>query len=382
MIINKHKIPYFCHEGLKFLSHTVLDELVDWTGQAYYLVQFIHTSNFTTEKFDLIFNQSILTQIRKGTLKLILGNQLESFHSIIEDIYKIFVDTLNLPIDNILLCTNSPNILPTVSEISNKYSKKEIKTIWARELEYTISKNSWQNPYCKFYNNIYPKKFICLNRRWRPHRPALIGLLKIKNLLDYGFISLIEFENQNWNTAFDTVSFLTNKNETFSSLWKTNKDQIINISPLSVDTSDLDDNYDYLRPELIKFYENSFFSIITETTFYTTNGYENSIHISEKTYKTIAMCHPFIMMNNPYALRVLKQLGYKTFSPYIDESYDEILDDGSRMLKIIENIEKLCRMNSEEIKKFIEFTREICEYNYQNLLLKRLQKNSYITILN
>ena len=44
--------------------------------------------------------------------------------------------------------------------------------------------------------------------------------------------------------------------------------------------------------------------------------------ITEKTYRNIKYKKPFILMGNQYLLQVLLKLGYKTFHPLIDESYD------------------------------------------------------------
>ena len=61
-----------------------------------------------------------------------------------------------------------------------------------------------------------------------------------------------------------------------------------------------------------------FLNIVTETLF---NA--DSIFLSEKTYKPIYMCQPFIIFGNPNSLKKLKELGYKTFDKWWDESYDK-----------------------------------------------------------
>jgi hypothetical protein len=46
-------------------------------------------------------------------------------------------------------------------------------------------------------------------------------------------------------------------------------------------------------------------------------------------------------MARPYCLRVLREQGYKTFSPYIDESYDTIENDDLRFEAIVKEIKRL-----------------------------------------
>jgi len=89
------------------------------------------------------------------------------------------------------------------------------------------------------------------------------------------------------------------------------------------------------------------------------------------------MKHPFILASVPKSLEILKSMGYKTFSPFINEDYDNELDDGKRMLMIVSEIERLCNLDVQELEKFILFAREICTHNYNVLM----SKNKFITVL-
>ena len=48
----------------------------------------------------------------------------------------------------------------------------------------------------------------------------------------------------------------------------------------------------------------------------------NTVFITEKTYKPIAFRHPFVIMGQPGSLKLLKSLGFETFENMFDESYD------------------------------------------------------------
>ena len=54
-------------------------------------------------------------------------------------------------------------------------------------------------------------------------------------------------------------------------------------------------------------------------------------HITEKTFKAIALEMPFILVAPPHSLAYLREYGFKTFAPYIDESYDLIEDPIDRV---------------------------------------------------
>jgi hypothetical protein len=79
------------------------------------------------------------------------------------------------------------------------------------------------------------------------------------------------------------------------------------------------------------------------------------------------MKHPFIVATAPNSLQYLKQLGYKTFDGIIDESYDLETDDGKRMIKIVNETERLCKLQSTELENFLDQAKAICEYNYNVL---------------
>jgi hypothetical protein len=118
-------------------------------------------------------------------------------------------------------------------------------------------------------------------------------------------------------------------------------------------------------------YENSIVSVVNETTFYQGDNPNESRFLSEKIFKPIAVGHPFIFLTVPKSLEVLKSLGYKTFHPYINESYDDEFDNCTRMLKILKEVERISNFTDEEVKEFIKNVKPICDYN-QELLKKKV----------
>ena len=61
---------------------------------------------------------------------------------------------------------------------------------------------------------------------------------------------------------------------------------------------------------------------------------------------------------------------FLTFSPFIDEQYDQELDDGKRMLMILDEIQRLCNLTESELSEFLLNVKEICDYNYDVLMSK------------
>jgi hypothetical protein len=92
--------------------------------------------------------------------------------------------------------------------------------------------------------------------------------------------------------------------------------------------------------------------------------------LSEKTFKPVAMKHPFIVASTPHFLDKFREIGYKSFSPWINEDYDLEHDDAVRMMKIVKEIERLVNLSPEELEEFLVAMREICQHNYALLMSK------------
>ena len=87
---------------------------------------------------------------------------------------------------------------------------------------------------------------------------------------------------------------------------------------------------------------------------------------------------PFIVIGNPYILKRLRSLGYKTFDTLWDESYDEEFDCHKRMEKVVKLVEDISKKyTTEQLNNLIEENKDILEHNY-NLLMKRRPEQTVI----
>lgn len=126
---------------------------------------------------------------------------------------------------------------------------------------------------------------------------------------------------------------------------------------------DLKHYYHWVERVVTDLYKHSWLSLVVESSFY---AYESNVFISEKTFKPIAAMQPFIIVGSQNALKYLRKLGYKTFHPYIDESYDDE-PDHTRFKAIMESLKKIKAI--EDKAAWYESIREIVEHNY-NLFMK------------
>ena len=111
-------------------------------------------------------------------------------------------------------------------------------------------------------------------------------------------------------------------------------------------------------------YFDTYFSIVTESIFRESSPNDMELFISEKIWKPIMNYHPFILVANPGSIKQLKEYGFKTFHPFIDESYDDCLSNQERFLLIEKEIKKLCSLPIEEIHEWYWSVMDILEHNY------------------
>ena len=88
-------------------------------------------------------------------------------------------------------------------------------------------------------------------------------------------------------------------------------------------------------------------------------------HLTEKTFKPIALGMPFVIVGTQGSLRYLRSYGFKTFGDLWDESYDDELDDTKRIEKIAQVL-KLLDGLEEHRQDLFESAWEIVEHNWNH----------------
>jgi len=72
-------------------------------------------------------------------------------------------------------------------------------------------------------------------------------------------------------------------------------------------------------------------------------------------------------------LRHLQELGYQTFHPHIDESYDLMSDNRQRFLAIVGEIKRLCKMTTVDLHAWYWGLYPILEHNQRWFLERRTE---------
>jgi hypothetical protein len=72
------------------------------------------------------------------------------------------------------------------------------------------------------------------------------------------------------------------------------------------------------------------------------------LHLTEKTFKAIALEMPFALIAPAGSLSYLREYGFKTFGSVFDESYDEEIDDIKRLEKVVKLLKDLDSLTIRE----------------------------------
>lgn len=218
-------------------------------------------------------------------------------------------------------------------------------------------------------------KFLNLNMRYDLHRCLIASYLSKLNSKISWYFSLdfekfkksLWFDINNWNLKYlnrikdGLLDISTND---YQLDYKANK---VNLSGNFSDIFQMAEtslysveHKRYVREDI---FSDIFCYIISESSFI-----EPTSCVSEKTFLSIRNYTPFIIVGQPHVLKYLRNIGFKTFSNFWDESYDDETNHEKRMLKIFETIDYVDKFNLDELESIYTNMLPILEHNYNHLI--------------
>jgi hypothetical protein len=231
--------------------------------------------------------------------------------------------------------------------------------------ENQIAHQEWRQVYEKLDK---PYTFLMLNGRLRSHRKYLIDGLRGRGLLDQALWTNLQTRVEIAGTLpvsglSEPIRLLPPEYEFAEAATKI--DQLKSsagwIKPALFDNVHWGDQI--INPGA---YIDTYFSLVTESVF----EYHCSFR-TEKVWKPMVMCHPFVVASTTGFYRDLHNLGFRTFGHLIDEGFDLVDDPVDRAQRIIDVVADICYNGPEQ---FLQASRDVCEYNYQRLSEYNLQE--------
>jgi len=369
---------------IEYRNNSLLFHIRDWTDKDYFYIEFLHGDAFVYYPINTLMDDNTFTKLKQGEITLALCNSHECYHTVVQWIFKEVIKKHDIPSKNVLLITESADISREIIYVSTKLDLEPFlhETVFEFEKssQWDAEANKIKPKTLEF--KTYDKKFLSFNGFYRPHRASLLLMLYAKNLENKGYLSYNSSSILK-PTPEESIYFLSEMGQSsseFLELIEKGKEKFLNTDIIRLDDPNWNAKYS-IDNQVYQFYENTYFSVITETNctlrsltnYFLTWGGDTGVGrvISEKTFRTIGLKHPFILLAVPKTLELLRSLGYKTFNPFIDESYDDEFDDAKRFVKIIDEIEKLCNLNHQQLEEFLINCKSICDYNYNVLLSKK-----------
>ena len=107
--------------------------------------------------------------------------------------------------------------------------------------------------------------------------------------------------------------------------------------------------------------QDSLIYVPTETVYF-----GRRLHITEKTFKAIALEMPFVLVATAGSLEYLRSYGFKTFNGIFDESYDIETDDILRIERVTKLLKDLDNLSPKERQQIHRACLPIVEHNYNH----------------
>jgi hypothetical protein len=107
-------------------------------------------------------------------------------------------------------------------------------------------------------------------------------------------------------------------------------------------------------------YNSAYISIIAETEVMTL---PDAFFISEKITRPLLVGHPFVVFGCTGYLQCLRDLGFQTFSPWLDESYDLVTDTNKRIASIVDSVEQFSQLNDSQRQQACAEMQPAVEHN-------------------
>jgi hypothetical protein len=351
---------------------TSVEEFVDNNNLNLYVIELFFVNN-VSEIFNRVSSRA-LELLRTNKLKLLIYYPYEGFELSLYDNWFI---KLHQTFVKFNLKQTKKYFFYNNLEIENHYKKLLEENLISLDCSFNkvfgfpyfyfeyyhiLNKRHTIFPFEKInLDNIFnkTKNFLTLNSKIRLHRMVLLSELHRRDLIKNSYVSFVGSLFQHTDTTFEYM--IEELNKIFSirhDIDSNIKDHLINYAknwkPLVLDDSveTLDNNK--IVPYL---YENSYFSIVTET------GLGGYFRITEKTFKPIANYHPFIILGCHGTLKYLKSQGYETYPELFDESYDDEEDQIKRTFMVIDQVEQFSKLQKVEKDRLYKLVHEKVLHN-------------------
>lgn len=337
--------------------------------------------NYFPDLFDLTVDYLCKKINQNPNVHIFFNHQSEAFHQFvienIDSIVNVVIKKCNTDISQFHLVSGALNCARTVQAYKTlcKTYNYRMTSLWLDNYWETYAAKNTPNFEMDF--NRKTKRVLCYNGIPRSHRVASLCEILKRNIFDKCYFSMGIDYNNAVHYNFLAISKLLDRDvtEEYEQVIKNNPQ----IFPLKLTLEPNIKNAYNINKSDKELFKNTAISLVNETIFSNRDPIEHKLadtlsypctFLTEKLNKTFQGLHPFILMSTPHFLSDLRTLGYKTFHPYIDETYDTIEDDGLRFKMVMDEVERFAKMRDSQVFEFQHNTKDILLHNYNLLKTK------------
>ena len=222
-----------------------------------------------------------------------------------------------------------------------------------------------ENSYVKSHNlQSRDKKFTCLIRADKAWRKIYAAMLHSLDVTSTGYFSYTGYKYETSHKGVDDLSKWEQYDDTLA------QDLLSFEMKTPIKCDELSDN-DHNNHKLVNqdYFQNAYWNFVVETHFD-----NDTCFLTEKTFKPILNLQPFIIVGNPYSLRLLESLGYKTFAEVIRETYDLEEDHKERMSSLLKMSFDLCHLSDKHHLRIQSIIADTLEHNQKNFLMPKVHR--------
>lgn len=372
--------PLFSHSDLPRSLGLKSLHINDYKDEDFiYSVHVHHNQKLWTEHLNLIPN-SILDLIRKKRGFLLFDNTLEGNNIENEWFINPFYNSirnLKLPSEKIIFVTNNLIAEKSHSKYKSKSKINIISFMWNVHdvkrlilLGHLPSKFDVKNEIKFKSKNIEKiKHFLKINRTPRPERNLFMLFMNHHKILDKALISFPDFPKEWYPDMFKSYTTKNNINSLKIKM------------PFDIDQSDKDNHgepgqgkgfFDADLPFNPIHYKNSFISVVMGAFPFE----EKACHLHSSTFNPLYCGHPIIQFGPLHSLKEMRERGFKTFSKWWDESYDDEIDGWLRLKKIMELILEISERTQKELLDMYIDMSDVLQHNSD--LIKNYSINTHL----
>lgn len=220
---------------------------------------------------------------------------------------------------------------------------------WFQDTQYINHDSGFQHVFLSFSQNVWGK---------RAYRMALTARLAARGLIENNLVSFHADAEECSSEIDNPQSLLTDLDRE-----RIQKYLLCQRLPMSVDHQVVSSDFSArMGHREYTCRQSALWQVVNETVFY-----DQKLHLTEKIFQPIVVGRPFLLVGSPGSLSFLRSYGFKTFSNWIDESYDCIQDADLRLDAIASQLEDLNRRSHDELVEMWQDMRPILEYNKRHL---------------